>query len=336
MSISSGPANLKPAKPFLKWAGGKTQLLPVFRDYYPAALREGRVARYIEPFLGGGAVFFEVMQNHAIGEAHLFDINEELYLCYAVVQRDPTGLAQQLEEHRRHYAESAEVARADYYYTVRTRFNEQKASISFTTYADCWVARAADLIFLNKTCYNGLFRVNSAGHFNVPAGAYKNPDLFSVENLRQASAVLARATLHQGPYHACRPFVTDDSFVYFDPPYRPLSASARFTSYAVSGFDDADQRALARLYADLHASTGAHLMLSNSDPTAMTLDDRFFDEAYVGFAIHRIEASRMINSVGHKRGKVSELLILNYEVAGVDTNNGETRAKSTDSEIRPG
>lgn len=301
------------AKPFLKWAGGKSQLLPALRNHYPKQLIEGRIARYIEPFLGGGAVFFDVLQSYRVDEAHLFDVNEELILCYRVVQREPERLAAVLEERRRRFQECEEPLRVDYFYAVRFRFNERRASIDFENYSEKWIEHAADLIFLNKTCFNGLYRVNTSGMFNVPFGGYRNPIIFSEENLRLASSLLHRAVLHCGESAGSREMVTDDSFVYFDPPYRPISASSSFTSYARYGFDDAQQVQLSKYFARLDKHTGAQLMLSNSDPKNVSPHDNFFENAYAPFHIHRVAASRMINSVGHGRGKISELIITNYE-----------------------
>lgn len=312
-TITMAPKSDTPrARPFLKWAGGKTQLLPVFQSCYPGELRTGAIRRYVEPFLGGGAVFFDVMQAFPIEEARLFDINEELVLCYRVVQQDPHGLIALLEEQRRRYLECAPPARAEHFYALRARFNAHRALMDYRQFSPAWVERAAELIFLNKTCFNGLYRVNAAGQFNVPFGAYKNPELFNRDSLLLASALLQRAELHHGPWQAARPHIDDGTFVYFDPPYRPLSASSSFTSYARTGFADADQLRLAACFAQLHRETAAKLMLSNSDPTSVAPDDRFFDDAYAGFHIRRVEASRMINSVGHGRGKISELVITNY------------------------
>lgn len=169
LSAVGGSANFL-AKPFLKWAGGKSQLLPQIRAYYPTALASGAICRYVEPFLGGGAVYLDVVQRFAIQESHLFDINEELILAYRVIQRDPRALIEQLTDHRQHYMTLTESARAAYFFCVRERYNAHKGDIDFQTYSATWTKRAADMIFLNKTCFNGLFRVNASGFFNVPFG----------------------------------------------------------------------------------------------------------------------------------------------------------------------
>lgn len=299
------------AKPFLKWAGGKTQLLPQYRRYYPAELASGVIGRYVEPFLGGGAVYLDIVQRYRITEAHLFDINEELILAYSVVQRDPQALIGQLTNHRQRYSSLDEPARSSYFYYVRERYNDHKRSIDFHTYSSAWIERASDMIFLNKTCFNGLFRVNAAGHFNVPFGRYKYPTIFEEQNILRISQLLQNATLHTGDFASCEAWVDEHTFVYFDPPYRPISPTSSFTSYAQSGFNDKDQRELARFFASLSTKSGAKLMLSNSDPKNFDPDDNFFDDLYAPFTIHRVTANRMINSVGDGRGQISEILVVN-------------------------
>ncbi len=299
------------AKPFLKWAGGKSQLLSQYRRHYPAGLADGTLYRYVEPFLGGGAVYLDIVQRYRITEAHLFDINEELILAYAVVQRDPQALIERLANHRQHYRSLDESARSTYFYCVRERYNDHKQSIDFHSYSSAWIERASDMIFLNKTCFNGLFRVNTSGHFNVPFGRYKDPTVFEEQNILRISQLLQNATLHIGGFTACEVQVDKHTFVYFDPPYRPISATSSFTSYAQSGFNDRDQRELARFFASLSAKSGARLMLSNSDPKNLDPGDSFFDDLYAPFTIHRITANRMINSVGNGRGQISEILVVN-------------------------
>jgi DNA adenine methylase len=300
------------AKPFLKWAGGKSQLLAQFEAHFPPELGAGQIAYYIEPFLGGGALFLHIAQRYSFQQAYLTDINPELVLVYQVVQCDPDTLLAHLAEHQRAYDGGDEAARQHYFYAVRAAYNEQRTTIRFDTYAESWIVRAAQMIFLNKTCFNGLFRVNRRGEFNVPFGRYKNPVICDGENLRRVSALLQKAEVRLAPFTMCEAWVTRDSFVYFDPPYRPISPTSSFTSYSSDRFDDEAQLALARFFAHLHHSYGAKLMLSNSDPTAINPTDRFFDECYQGFTIRRVWASRMINAQAEKRGKICELLITNY------------------------
>lgn len=300
------------AKPFLKWAGGKSQLLPQFEKHLPQELVAGHITRYIEPFLGGGALFLATAQRYSIQQAYLTDINPELILVYRVVQQDVSELIAQLDEHQRSYDVRGEDARSDYFYSVREQYNAQRADVDFDCYSSEWARRAAGMIFLNKTCFNGLFRVNARGGFNVPFGRYKNPAISDPENLRRVSALLQNAELHVAPFTACSQWATMETFVYFDPPYRPISPTSSFTSYSSHKFDDAAQVVLAEFFAQLHDQVGAKLMLSNSDPTEINPEDDFFTRLYGRFNIRQVWASRMINSQAGKRGKISELLIMNY------------------------
>jgi DNA adenine methylase len=300
------------AKPFLKWAGGKSQLLAQFEKHYPPELASGGITRYIEPFLGGGAHFLAIAQRFPIQQAYLTDINPELILVYRVVQRDVADLIVHLLEHQRAYEVRNEEQRTAYFYAIRELYNAQRAEIDFNHYSSTWVIRAARMIFLNKTCFNGLFRVNAKGGFNVPFGRYKNPSICDPENLQRVSTLLQRATLEVAPFRGCEEWVTKDTLVYFDPPYRPISPTSSFTSYSSDKFDDVAQTELAQYFSHLHQQFGAKLMLSNSDPTTINPEDCFFHRLYGGFNIHQVFASRMINSQADKRGKIPELLITNY------------------------
>lgn len=304
------------AKPFLKWAGGKSQLLSQLETYYPQELADGYVERYIEPFLGGGANFLAITQHYNIKQVFLTDINPELVLVYHVVKSNVVKLIAELDEHQKIYDASSEEARSDYFYSIRDLYNAQRSEINFNRYSNIWVTRASLMIFLNKTCFNGLFRVNANGGFNVPFGRYKNPNICDPENLQRVSDLLQNAELQVASFKSCEKWVTKDTFVYFDPPYRPISPTSSFTSYARDRFDDEDQIALANFFAYLHKKFGAKLMLSNSDPSPLNPNDDFFQRNYEdkGFKIHRVMASRIINSQADKRGKISELLITNYDI----------------------
>lgn len=306
------------ARPFLKWAGGKSQLLQQLRPHYPTDLKTGRTRRYIEPFLGGGAVFLDVIQNYDIAEAYLFDINEELILAYMVVQREPLQLIEALTGLRSHYLSRDEQQRLDYFYSIRDSYNTQRQTIDFQAFSEAWIERAAFMIFLNKTCFNGLYRVNASGGFNVPFGKYVRPEIFETENILRVSELLRRATLCVGGFEACEPYIDDNSFVYFDPPYRPISRTSSFTSYARHKFGDDEQRALAIFFRRAAEQTRAKLMLSNSDPISLSPDDFFFDTLYAPFNIYRVTASRMINAVAEGRGRITEILVTNYREPGND------------------
>jgi len=298
-------------RPFLKWAGGKGQLLGEFEARLPRAVREGRVSAYVEPFAGGGAVYFHITSKYAFDECHIFDTNEDLILAYTVVRNDVDDLIEVLRGMETTYLNLDAKKREEFYYTVRREYNEERSSIQLNNYSKAWVQRAADLIFLNRTCFNGLFRVNSEGSFNVPAGRYRNPKILHEELLRSDSELLENTGIHHGDFSSCAPFVDEKTFVYFDPPYRPLNRSSSFTSYSKGGFGDDEQRRLAAFFRDLDAR-GAMLMLSNSDPKNQDPSDNFFDELYAGYCIERVPARRMINSNADRRGEINEVIITNY------------------------
>ncbi len=303
------------ARPFLKWVGGKAQLLPQFQALYPASLSGGSVRRYIEPFVGGGAVFFNVAAQFDVQSFYLIDANAELILVYRVIQREPERLIARLQELTGAYLPLSDEDRKRFYYAVRDKFNAAQPQMDYRVYADAWVERAAQLLFMNRTCFNGLFRLNSKGQFNVPHGRYKNPKIVDAENLRNVSSVLQKAELVWGDFTLCEPWVTEDTFVYFDPPYRPLNATSNFTSYSQHKFGEADQARLAAFFRRLAAKRNVYLMLSNSDPTNEDPQDDFFVQLYDGFHIHTVSANRMINANPAKRGKIGELVITNYHVA---------------------
>lgn len=264
-------------RPFLKWAGGKGRLLSQYEPFFPAS-----IDTYYEPFLGGGAVFF-----HLAGRAKravLGDINPELVNVYCCVRDQVEPLIRHLWDHQRRHT-------PDYYYEVR-----QQQSLRSP------VERAARLIYLNKTCYNGLYRENSQGHFNVPVGNYKKPAICDPSLLRAASAALRIADIQTFSFETLRSrSIAPRDFVYFDPPYHPISPTSSFTGYSRYGFTGDDQERLATVFRTL-ATQGQRVMLSNSDC-------EFIRELYRGFAIHPILAARAINSRAGRRGKISELLI---------------------------
>lgn len=313
--ISCADVKTRKAKPFVKWAGGKKQLLSQFEALYPPVLKQGQIENYVEPFIGGGAVYFDVMRNYPIKKAHLFDVNEELILVYKVVQRHVGPLIEALSELSADYKAQGNEGREAFYYQTRERLNTQRPQIDFGHFSGIWISRAAMLIFLNHTCYNGLFRLNSKGEFNVPLGRYKNPRIFDAENLQNASKALQIADIRLGDFECCADVVDSNTFVYFDPPYRPLSKTANFTAYSKGCFGDEEQKRLAHFFAGLDQKHGAKLMLSNSDPTNEDPGDTFFEDLYRGFNIHGVLAHRMINSNRSKRGRVRELVITNYEAS---------------------
>jgi DNA adenine methylase len=299
------------ARPFLKWAGGKGQLLKKFQDLYPTALKEKKITTYIEPFLGSGAVFFDIAQAYDIKTAFLYDINDELILLYKVVQQDAAMLTDFLYVYQKKYWPLAAEKRKKYFYEQRANYNEQRFKIDFAKYSNNWVARAAQSIFLNRTCFNGLYRVNAQGAFNTPIGRYDRPNICDEYNLLAASKLLEIATIQKADFRQIKKEVTPGTFIYLDPPYRPISKTAHFKAYSNHNFGDDEQLELAKLFHSLHKK-GALLMLSNSDPRNHHPSDDFFDEAYKNYNIIRVPAKRMINSKPGKRGLVNELVIRNY------------------------
>jgi DNA adenine methylase len=196
----------KKARPFLKWAGGKRQLLPQIDSHLPAELKSGQIRRYVEPFVGSGAVFFHIVQTYAVGELFIADINAELILAYRAIQQDVDALIAELSALEEHYLGLSEEQRKTFYYRQRESFNEERTTITFHSFQPAWIRRTAQLIFFNKTCYNGLFRVNSRGEYNVPFGRYKNPTICDAPNLRSVSAILNRTRIHFGHYSDCADF----------------------------------------------------------------------------------------------------------------------------------
>ncbi len=299
------------AKPFLKWAGGKSQLLEQFNKLYPQVLKMGKIKTYVEPFIGGGAVLFDILSNYSIENIYISDVNKDLVLTYRVIQSNVLALINKLSNLQDEYVGTDDDKKEDYYYAVRDSFNIGIMSTDYNDISDKSLDRAAQLIFLNKTCFNGLFRVNSKGKYNVPWGKHKNPTICDAENLKAVNIALEHVRILNSDFEDMFQYINEDTFVYFDPPYRPLPGSPSFKAYAMSDFNDNEQIRLANFYKSLSCE-GVFLMLSNSDPKNSDAEDNFFDELYKEFNINRVKASRMINSKGNGRGAVSELLILNY------------------------
>jgi DNA adenine methylase len=299
------------AKPFLEWVGGKRQLLEQFDELYPIELKLKSIKNYYEPFLGGGAVFFDIAQNYEIESAFLYDINSELILTYRVIQKDVNKLIEFLYNYEKTYKKLNTEKQKEFYYDLRRSFNLQRFNIDYKKYSPNWIPRAAQIIFLNKTCFNGLFRFNSKGEFNSPAGKYKNPKILDEVNLRNVSKLLEIAVIKNTDFRNINKDIKDNSFIYFDPPYRPLNKTSSFTSYSKGSFFDDDQIQLAALFYDLNQK-GHKLMLSNSDPKNTDPNDDFFERIYEDFKITRVKARRSINSIGSKRSPIYELIITNY------------------------
>lgn len=286
-------------------------MLESFLKFYPEELLQKQIKHYYEPFVGGGAVFFYVAQQFEIERAYLFDINAELTLTYKVVQSEVQKLIDYLRQYRDIYNGLDTEQQKQFYYKLRTIFNENLTKINNSHFSEDWIERAAQVIFLNKTCFNGLFRTNLKGEFNVPAGRYKNPRILDEANLRKASDVLSVAEIFTSDFKSVEMKVKKNSFVYFDPPYRPLNKTSSFTAYSKNSFTDKEQIELAHLFQRLDKN-GIKLMLSNSDPKNINSEDDFFDRLYKNFKILRIPAKRMINSKSAGRQEINEILVANY------------------------
>ena len=294
------------AKPFLKWAGGKGQLLNKFEKMYPQELISGEIETYIEPFVGGGAVLFDVLQKYKVKKAVIVDLNKELINCYRCIKADVNELIKHLKTLQDEFLSLSDEKRKDYFLEVRNRYNEIHLNGKYD------FEKAADFIFLNKTCFNGLYRVNSKGEFNVPFGKYKNPLICDSENLTLINKLLQNVEIRFGDYSVCEEYINGKTFVYFDPPYRPLIENTSFVGYDKSGFNDDNQKELAEFVKKLDKQN-CLAMLSNSDPKNTNPDDNFFDELYKGFEIDRIFARRMINCQADKRGDITEIVVRNYK-----------------------
>lgn len=290
-------------KPFVKWVGGKSQLVEQIEKMLPTD-GEKVLTKYAEPMVGGGALFFSILSKYDFEELYISDINAELINAYQAVKNDVDNLIAKLNEMQMLFLPMDENGRKYFYYTVRERFN------STTLTEETATEKAAQFIFLNKTCFNGLYRVNRKGQFNVPMGAYKNPTICDDENLSNIHEALQNVTIVCGDYSLSKSFIDKDTFVYLDPPYRPISETSAFTAYNTDAFDDNEQIRLAKFIDEINLS-GAKIVLSNSDPKNVNEDDNFFDDLYKNYKINRVEASRAINSKGDKRGKINELLICN-------------------------
>lgn len=290
------------AKPFVKWVGGKTQLLDDIKRALPANFSQTKDMIYVEPFVGGGAVLFWMMQQFPnIKKAVINDINPHLITTYQVIKEQPDKLIELLKIFQSEYIPLNEDERKIYYLKKRDIYN----SLSLSE-----IEIAALFIFLNRTCFNGLYRVNSKGKFNVPHGRYANPKICDTETIRADSLILQKVEILCGDFAETITYATPNAFYYFDPPYKPLSKTSSFNSYAKEEFDDNEQIRL-RDFCHQISANKANFILSNSDVKGKDDNDNFFDELYHAYNIRRVMATRMVNANPEKRGKLSELMISN-------------------------
>ena len=306
----------KKAKPFLKWAGGKKQLLDSIEKNLPLEIKNtGVIDKYFEPFLGGGAVFFYLFNNYEIKEAYLYDINKELILTYNVIKNHPKKLISNLKVLANEYLPLSDESRKEYYYNVRREFNGNLENFDYLNFSNEHILRASQMIFLNKTCFNGLYRVNKCGKFNVPMGRYKNPLICDETNILKVSNVLKNVCIVCDDYSVSEELIDNNSFIYLDPPYFPIKQNS-FTKYNSDDFGVYEQIELSKFCKKIDDMDGKFL-LSNSDPKNIDSTLDFFEKTYnnlnlKNFSFKRIDAKRSINSDGGKRGSVKELLIYNY------------------------
>ncbi len=296
------------ARPFIKWAGGKGQLLSQLQDALPVELN-GESFTYVEPFVGGGAMLFFMLQRYPhIKRVVINDINKNLTDAYQVIKDVPQELVYRLKSLEKEYKSllDAEACRG-FFLHMRRRFNEESMN---------GVEKTSVLIFLNKTCFNGLYRENSKGKFNVPFGKYANPTICNEEVIYADSELFNKYDIQilNGDFTQTRHYINEQDlfFFYFDPPYRPLSSTSNFNSYVKEEFDDEKQCELADFCRALSVRDNCFWMLSNSDCSAKNPQDLFFENIYEGFNIQRVYATRAVNAVADKRGKLTELLVCNY------------------------
>lgn len=292
-------------KPFVKWVGGKTQLIDSIEKTLPKNFLNQSNLTYIEPFVGGGAVLFWILQKYPnIKKAVINDINPDLTTAYKTIKTSPKELIIELQSIQNEYLQLSEENRKEYFLLKRERFNTKSLDT---------IENTALFIFLNRTCFNGLYRVNSKGLFNVPFGKYANPKICDEQTILADSELLQKVEILTGDFEATLKHAGENSLFYFDPPYKPLSDTSSFNSYAKEEFNDKEQIRLGNFCQRIDL-LGHSFILSNSDVKGKNPNDNFFDDLYNQFDIKRVYATRMVNASAEKRGKLTELLITNQHI----------------------
>ena len=316
----------KIAKPFLKWAGGKTQLIDEIKNIIPGEITNSNFT-YIEPFVGSGAILFWMLNNFPkLEKAVINDINADLINTYQIIASKPNEIISLLKnlQDEYHSLESKEEEKKEYYYQKRELYNTRNTEKS---------TQAALFIFLNRTCFNGLYRVNKNNGYNVPMGSYKKPMICDTENILAVSEALQKVDLLCGDFEETINYASDNTLFYFDPPYKPLSETSSFNSYAKWDFNDEEQVRL-RNFCNVADKRGIKWMLSNSDVKGKNEKDNFFDDIYSDYYISRVKAKRSINANPEKRGELNELLITNYQtvdyIPALDFNKKDLFVKNFD------
>jgi len=291
------------AKPFVKWAGGKGNLLTILESQLPSDFDLQDKVTYVEPFVGGGAMLFHMLNTHNnISHVVINDINRDLIRCYYLVKKNPRALIKLLYPFEQKYYELSEDERRSYFYEVRRKYNSGELDDN---------QRAAHFIFLNHTCFNGLYRENASGEFNVPFGRYKKPKICNVDVIMANHKVLSKVDILCGDYKEVLHHIGNGyHFIYLDPPYRPLLGSDNFKQYSKSGFDDSEQEEL-KTFCDRLTELNCTLMLSNSDSTNED-GTSYFEALYEGYSFGKVLAPRFINAYAERREKQKEVLIKNY------------------------
>lgn len=291
-------------KPFIKWVGGKSQLIEQLDAQLPADFDSLEDVTYIEPFVGGGAMLFYMLQHYPnINHAIINDINPDLTTCYRTVRDNPKELIASLQDiENTYFSLNTEEARKEFFMVVRNRYNEKNLDP---------IENTTKFFFLNKTCFNGLYRVNKKGLFNVPFGRYSNPTICNPETILKDSELLQRVEILNGDFEGTFEYAQGNTLFYFDPPYRPLNDTSSFNNYAKEAFND-DAQIRLKKYCDRINDAGFKFMLSNSDSKSVNREDNFFDVLYAAYQIERVLASRSINSNPNKRGELTEILVRNY------------------------
>ena len=298
------------AKPFIKWVGGKSQLIDQLDAQLPADFNRWDNVTYIEPFVGGGAMLFYMLQRYPnIQHAVINDINPDLVTCYRTVKESPEQLIDSLKDIENTYlGYKSEEGRKEFFMAVRDRYNQKNLDP---------IENTTKFFFLNRTCFNGLYRVNKKGLFNVPFGKYTNPTICDPETIRKDSELLQRVEILTGDFEGTFTHANGNTLFYFDPPYRPLSDTSSFNDYTKEAFND-DAQIRLKEYCDRIDKAGFKFMLSNSDCKGKNEADNFFDVLYASYRIERVWASRNINSNPNKRGKLTEILVHNYQKTKVN------------------
>lgn len=306
------------SRPFLKWAGGKKQVINfIDEDMMPKEILDSKVImKYAEPFLGGGAIFFHLISKYEIEQAYLSDINKELILTYTVIKSNHyKKLIHKLKSYSTTYLKMDFNERKDFFNEIRNEYNNNLDGFDYDNFSYDHIIRASQMIFLNKTCFNGLYRVNKSGKFNVPMGKYKNPLICDEINIKNVHKDLKNVNIISNDYKASKNFIDENTFVYLDPPYLPIKKNS-FTSYNANEFGVKEQIILSK-FCKLIDDNGAKFILSNSDPKNHDPNNNFFKETYGNLGLKtchykKINVRRSINSKGNKRGPIKELLIYNY------------------------